>query len=786
MAVRSFQARLLYLLIAVLVLLEAGTLISVHFAGQRTVRRSTAEELRVGARVLDRILENRARQRADALRVTASDFAFKETLASGDLPTITSALANAGGRIAADPVVLVSLDGKVMADTLDARMAGRPFPFAALLQTAEERGEASATVSFSNRPFQFVIVPVLAPRRIAWISAGFEIDDRVLADVRRLTALDVSVWSGGADRKAQLMSTLPTEERNDLVAHLNALQAPSRPLETTLQLGDASYATLVEPLRTGDDSRIHTLLQRSLEEARRPFATLELQIFALSSLILLMAVLAAVGFARSVSRPLRVLADGAGRIERGDYVTPIVVQQQDEIGHLATAFNQMQAAIAAREDQIMFQATHDALTGLPNRTLFLDRVTQAIAASRRNGPAVGMIMMDVDRFKDVNDTLGHHFGDQLLIDIGRRLSQTIRPMDTVARLGGDEFAIMFVVPHAEKAMEVALRVGTAFDAPFVLGEVSIDVNASLGIALFPEHADDSDTLLKRADIAMYDAKKNHGGVAMYEAGRDEHSIRRLSLMMELRQAIARDELELYFQPKIDVMSERVVHAEALVRWNHARHGVMRPDEFIPLAEQSGKIGMITKWVIREAIRQCAAWRAEGIDLTVAVNLSALDLFDSELPTFISGLLSEAELPPAKLLLEITESAIMRDATYAQKILADLKRRGVCLAIDDFGTGYSSLAHLKRLPVDELKIDKSFVLNLTEAATDDMVIVRSTIELGHNMGLVVIAEGVETKESWGILKRLGCDMAQGYYMSPPLPVAKFGEWYASSQWGRRAG
>jgi EAL domain-containing protein (putative c-di-GMP-specific phosphodiesterase class I) len=292
--------------------------------------------------------------------------------------------------------------------------------------------------------------------------------------------------------------------------------------------------------------------------------------------------------------------------------------------------------------------------------------------------------------------------------------------------------------------------------------------------------------MKRADIAMYDAKKNHSGFAMYEAGRDEHSLRRLTLMMELRQAIARDELELYFQPKVDVISERVVHVEALVRWKHAVHGVMRPDEFIPLAEQAGNIGLITKWVVRKAIAQCAVWQRAGLELAVAVNLSALDLLDSELPTLISGLLSEVGLAPSKLVLEITESAVMKDAAYALKVLRDLKQRGVSLAIDDFGTGYSSLAHLKRLPVDELKIDKSFVQNLTESATDDLVIVRSTIELGHNMGLIVIAEGVETPESWAILKRLGCDMAQGYYMSPPLPAAKLGEWFLSSRWGTNGG
>jgi diguanylate cyclase (GGDEF)-like protein len=785
MAVRSFQARLLYLLIAILVLLEAGTLISVHFAGRRTLRGSVEHDLRVGMRVFDRVMETRARQLSDSLFLLAKDFAFREAVASTDLATVTSVLDNHGRRINADVVALVSLEGIVTADTIGNRLVGRRFPFDTMMKMAEEddEGQASATVSFNDRPYQFVIVPVLAPRTIAWVSAGFEINEKVLNDVADLTSLDVSIWSSAAGKTPLLISTLRPEERQQLRAALVTLVEPQSRIETTMNLASHEFATLLRPMPTGDNSRVNTLVQRSLEEAGRPFVTLERQVFALSLTILLIAVLAAVLFARTVSRPLQVLADGAGRIERGDYVSPIVVRQQDEIGHLATAFNAMQAAIAAREDQIMFQSTHDALTGLPNRSRFLARVSHAIAASKRLSSskpgahaAVGMIVMDVDRFKDVNDTLGHHFGDQLLIEIGRRLSQTVGgTTDTVARLGGDEFAVKFTAPDAARATEIAARVATAFDAPFVLGDVSIDVNASLGVAVYPTHADDAESLIKRADIAMYDAKKNQSGVAIYEPGRDQHSIHRLSLMMELRQAIAGDELELYYQPKVDVLTERVVHAEALVRWNHPRHGVLRPDEFIPLAEQSGKIGLITKWVIRAAIGQCAAWRREGLDLTVAVNLSALDLFDSELPTFISGLLSDADLPPAKIVLEITESAVMKDAAYAQKILADLKRRGLCLAIDDFGTGYSSLAHLKRLPVDELKIDKSFVLNLTESATDDLVIVRSTIELGHNMGLIVIAEGVESAESWRILKRLGCDMAQGYYMSPPLPASELGEW-----------
>src|ERR1051325_5143435 len=695
MAVRSFQARLLYLLIAVLVLLEAGTLVSVYLAGQRTLRRSVAEELRVGARVLNRILETRARQLAESTGVTALDFPFRDAVANADMATVTSALQNHGKRVGSDAVLLINLQGIVTTDTLNGRLTGKPFPFPDLLHAAQERRDGSAgTVSFLGRPYQFVIVPVRGPQPIAWVGAGFEIDENVLRDVERLTSLEVS---------------LP------------------RPSAAQLMLEDPQSASLAQRLPTADGSRVEVVLRQSLQEAKRPFVTLQLQIAALSSLILLAAVVAAVIFARSVSRPLQVLAEGAGRIGRGDYVEPIVVEQQDEIGQLAVAFNQMQSAIAAREDQIKHQSTHDALTGLPNRTLFIDRVTQSIAASRRTGASVGMIMMDVDRFKEINDTLGHHFGDQLLIEIGRRLTLTLRQSDTVARLGGDEFAVKFTAPTARHATEVASRVGTIFDAPFILGDVSIDVNASLGIALYQMHADDADTLMKRADIAMYDAKKNHTRFAFYEPGRDEHSLRRLALMMELRQAVTRNELELHFQPKVEVSRDRAVHAEALVRWKHPRHGLMRPDEFIPLAEQTGNISLITKWVVRRAVAECAEWNRVGLDLSVAVNLSALDLFDTELPTFISGLLSEAGLPPSRLVLEITESAVMKDTAYALKVLRDLKRRGVVLAIDDFGTGYSSLAHLKRLPVDELKIDKSFVQNLTETATDDLVIVRSTIE-----------------------------------------------------------
>jgi diguanylate cyclase (GGDEF)-like protein len=776
---RSFQARLLTLIVCALVLVEAATLIAVHIAGQRNLRQSLADELRVGGRVLDRILAARGRQFTDAARVGAADFAFREAIASGDRPTITSALTNLGARVDSDAVFLISLDGTVDADTLGGRFVGGPFHVPSLVGSPV--AESSAIVTLDDRPYQLVVAPVLAPQPIAWVCIGFPIDGPVLEDVRRLTALELSLWAGSAAGTPFLVSTLPAAEQRALREQI----ADKKATPETLQLGSDTYQTMLQPVETGDGSSINVLLQRSLEEARGPLRRLELQIFVLSGAALLLAIVAAIFFARGVTSPLRRLAEAAQRIGSGDYSTPVTIAQEDEMGQLAVAFNRMGTEISAREEQIRYQGGHDSLTSLPNRTMFLDHLAVSIANAKRRGTLVGMVMMDLDRFKEINDTLGHSLGDDLLVEIGRRLRQTIRESDIVARLGGDEFAVMFESAAAPSAVEVAQRIGRALETPFALGGVSIDVEASMGIALYPLHAEDAGTLMKHADIAMYQAKGSHGTYALYEPGRDEHSLRRLTILSELRQAAAGDALELHFQPKIDMATERAIHAEALVRWRHPVYGVMPPDEFIPLAEQSGNIGIITKWVLKRAIAECAGWNSAGFDLGVAVNLSALDLYDADLPTFLSGLLHDHGLDPSKLVLEITESAIMKDAAYALKTLRDVKTRGITLAIDDFGTGYSSLAHLKRLPLDELKIDKAFVMNLSEEATDDGVIVRSTIDLGHNMGLKVVAEGVESAEGYAVLKRFGCDMAQGYFISRPLPSAQLVSWMRESKWGLAA-
>ena len=432
------------------------------------------------------------------------------------------------------------------------------------------------------------------------------------------------------------------------------------------------------------------------------------------------------------------------------------------------------------EAALEHQALHDALTDLPNRVLLHDRLQQAIRAADRNTTSVALLVMDLDRFKEVNDTFGHHTGDQLLEQLGQRLGSVLRASDTIARLGGDEFAVLLPTAALDEAQQIADRLLQVLEQPFTLGGLQLEIDASIGIALSPDHGHDADTLLRRADVAMYVAKRGNVGHAVYTADQDQHSPMRLAMVSELRRAIDQNELSLYFQPKVSLAAGSVTCAEALVRWQHPRHGLLGPDLFVPIAEQTGLIRPLARWVLDAALRQCSRWRHQGLDLAVAVNLSMRNLHDPEVVDTIRQLLTRWGIPPSRLVVEITESSLMADAERAMDVLGRLRAMGVGISIDDFGTGYSSLAYLKRLPVDELKIDKSFVAHIA-SDDNDAAIVRSTIGLAHDLGLAVVAEGIEDEVTWDYLAGLGCDVAQGYFISRPLPVAAFGDWLATTQW-----
>jgi diguanylate cyclase (GGDEF)-like protein len=448
------------------------------------------------------------------------------------------------------------------------------------------------------------------------------------------------------------------------------------------------------------------------------------------------------------------------------------------IGILIAGFVSRRATHQAR--QLAAQAMYDPLTGLANRSLLHDRLEHEIERSKRAHTSFGVVLMDLDRFKEVNDTLGHEVGDKLLREVGRRFKEAVRAEDTVARLGGDEYVVLVHDLDREGIPAIANKLLAALDKPFHWQNQGIDLGASLGVSLYPSQCRDASELLRCADIAMYVAKRAGKGYAVYAPDQVHTNRHDLSLKSELRAAIQADQLCLYYQPQIDHHSQRVIGVEALVRWNHPQRGFLAPDQFIPLAEDAGLIGPLTHWVLRTALAQLVILQRQAHVLTMAVNLSARNLHDMELPASISALLAESGVAPQDLILEITESAVMANPSDGLAILTELDRMGVTLSIDDFGTGYSSLAYLKGLPVDELKIDKSFVMDMVENE-NDAVIVRSTIDLAHNLGLKVTAEGVETRDAWHILGMLGCDCSQGYFMGRPMPAEKLEAWLRESAW-----
>ncbi len=436
----------------------------------------------------------------------------------------------------------------------------------------------------------------------------------------------------------------------------------------------------------------------------------------------------------------------------------------------ALAFRELGSLTESRRE-----ARTDELTGLPNRRFFLRQLETSLSAAAEAGTSVPLLLVDLDHFKELNDTLGHRVGDQLLEQIGSRLRDSIAESATVARLGGDEFAVLLAVGATlADAEQVAVDLRAALVAPMALEDITLRVDASVGIAAYPQHAQTGVELLQRADIAMYQAKASRTGHELYAAERDGLTRARLALVTELRDAIERRQLILHYQPKADLTSGAITSVEALVRWPHPTRGLIPPSEFLPIAEHTGLMRALTLDVLDQALEQCSRWQGEGLPIGVAVNLSAANLLDLEFDADVARLLTRWNVPPERLELEITENVLMADPTRAREVLERLRRLGVTIALDDFGTGYSSLAYLKQLPVDTLKIDQAFVTNVLNDADDD-AIVRSIIALAQSLGLHTVAEGVEDADTWRLLAHLNCDLAQGYHLSRPLPADQITTW-----------
>ena len=552
------------------------------------------------------------------------------------------------------------------------------------------------------------------------------------------------------------------------------------------------------------------ITKKRIEEESRN--TLKQQLIINFFIVAILGVLIYVVYRLNTLRPINELVRGAVRISQGSLNENAQVYSNDELGHLAASFNQMMHTLRANieeKDSVLSQlqelnktlesrveartadlenankrlehlALHDVLTGLPNRALIHDRLSQAIYNSQRSNRPFSVIMMDLDRFKEVNDTLGHDSGDQLLLEIGERLTQCLRQCDTVGRLGGDEFAFILPETSAQNATIVAKKISTALEPPVHLHEMAFSISASQGIASYPEHGADTTLLMKYADLAMYSAKNDKEPFRIYTDALSPSDPNQLSIMGELRQAINAAHLQLYYQPKVDISTRKIIGVEALVRWIHETRGFIPPDEFIPLAESTGLIKPMTTWVLEEAMKQSKRWENDGIDISVAVNLSMQNIQDPLFPTVLSELVEKWNINKHRLMLEITESTIMSNPDKVLKILNKIEDMGINLSIDDFGTGYSSLSNLKKLPVSELKIDRSFVMDMAHDE-DDQAIVQSIIDMAHTMGLHVVAEGVENLGVTQQLAELGCDILQGYFISKPKPASDLHDMLKTSIW-----
>ena len=785
------QHRIVAVFLGLLLLVQAASFFTIRRGIDANARRDVAQGMGAGETLLRRLLAQNAQQLSEAARLLAADYGFRAAVSTRDGPTLTDALANQADRIGASvaiftnpahqPVASTAADDArtravLAADAVTRTLLPAAAPDAPLSQTTMNPAGAKLLV-IDERPFQIVTVPVKAPQLVGYVSMGFPLGASIVRDLGDLSAARaVFVGRDASGSAASPWRPLPVIGDAPLPTGLAAALA-ARELPESATIGGESTALHLVRLSASGDTEVDAILLRSIDDAVEPYRKLQFWLLAITLVGVGVFALGSVITARRITRPLGTLAESAERLAAGDYTSPIPAVGDDEVGHLARSFESMRVGIRERDGEIRRLAFRDPLTGLPNRTSFRELVAERLVVARRSGDPCSVMLLGLDRFKLVNDVAGHAVGDRLLAAIAERLSAGVRnDRDVVARLSGDTFAICLPRAGVDAAVDLAHRVRGALDRPFTLDDRVIDVSASVGIASFPAQAIDADALLARAEIAMYSAKARQTGVSVYDPALDASSQASLSLLGELRTAIDHDQLRLFLQPKFSLDTGLAVGAEALVRWQHPRRGLLGPAEFVPFAERTGFVRELTGWMVDRAARRSAVLRDDGLDLSIAVNLSAKDLLDPRLTTRLESVFASSHIEPSSISLEITESAMMNEPDRALATLRDLDGMGVHLSIDDFGTGYSSLAYLKTLPIHELKIDRSFVMGM-ERDRADLKIVRSTVELAHNLGYRVVAEGVETAQTWAILRALACDQAQGYFMAKPMPEAQIGDWLA---------
>jgi diguanylate cyclase (GGDEF)-like protein len=745
----ALRTRIAVTFILLLTAVLAAALGAVSAINRGNAGREVQRQLDVGASVFSRLLESNRRQLTQAAQAVAADYGFREAVSTRDTDTLVSVLENSGQRIGAAMVVLTSLNGEVIAASGLHINPGTRFPVSPA-QTSRMADEGATTVMVANgRIYQLVTVPVRSPLPVAWIATGFELDRKAAKELADITGLAVTLSVNSGGRWTDVVSTVPAGAagQSDVV---------SRRIEMS-KWGNAEVVAV---------------LSRSLADARAPFERLTKVLFVIAAVSLIASGFAAFWLARNITRPLQDLTQAVDQMRTGAYDVALSVQRRDELGVLAEGLQLMQTAVQSRDQSIRRLAYEDSLTGLMNRTAFGAALSRALAQAA--GAPIAVAVINLDRFRRINEHLGYSVGDAVLTKMAARLAAVPSVDSAVARFAADQFAAFARLRDAAGLQAWGTSLVMALAEPVFVEAQPIDISATVGLAVAAPGTASTDELLRCADLALEHARREKRALAVYDEAFKPAARDHLSLLGELRRAVEHDELRLFFQPKIELKTGRVAGAEVLLRWQHPTRGLLSPADFIPFAEQTGFIRRLTRWTLDHAIAQGALWQQAGNALGLAVNISADDIGDVRLDSRVASLLTRHQLPPALLTLELTESGFIEDPTRAMRVLDAIAALGVGLSIDDFGTGYSSLSHLARMPVHEVKIDRSFVQGL-DSDPEFAPVVRAAIDMGHGLGLKVVAEGIETEDAAMRMRNFGCDIAQGYWYAKPMPLVAFETW-----------
>lgn len=773
------QDKIVFSFVGLLLIALISTFLMISVTTWSYIQNNAKDQLTLGLNLLNKLLVARAQSTLEALQNLAEDPAFKKQLVLGNKQEVDESLKALSFKLKPDFVLVISNEN----------VLAYPEKSKGVLEWLKKPIGKSVTnmieqfLVFKNKLYQVVAIPILDPTPIGWMCAGLLVNDAFSEELKSLTNLEILFLTKQNKKWGLAASSFQGGERNLLLNQVNAgkgaLYTQNDSQKTTLSINQKDYMLQVIPLVKTETGEIISIGLHEMGEAEHSMFNILIQMAGIFLSCLMISLIITIVLAKDIIRPLRKFVEGSRKIAQDHSFEPLPIPDENELAELAREFNQMQVAITRRENEIQYRAFYDTLTNLPNRALFHEQLETAIKVAKQKNSIVAVLVMDLNRFKDINDTLGHQSGDKLLKQVARRLSDTFStPQFVVSRLGGDEFSLMLPNTSSENTTSIAKQMIQALSKPFTIEGMKLDISASIGVTLFPLHAQDASTMLQKADIAMYVAKEQKKFFCFYEQELDKHSVLRLSLMSELKAAVKHNELVLYYQPKVELRDHSIRQVEALVRWIHPKHGLVSPTQFIPLAEQTGYVRDLTRWALLTAAKQCFEWKLAGVPIKVAVNISTIDLLDVKLEEDIREVFNIVPIDPNQLVLEVTESAIMVNPEHAISTLSRLNEMGILLSLDDFGTGQSSMAQLKKLPVSELKIDQSFISNMTEDKHDE-IMVKSMIELGRNMGLTVVGEGVNNAQIFELLTQYHCDKAQGHFISPPLSITEFSRWLLQS-------